>query len=167
MAGPSTSPRPSTVSDFRSNIDRQSREQKSIGGILNLAVYALIALFVLGGGLAAYGAHIIFKQLNDQSSTVSDLDARFAKATDELDTQLKATQQSVLQLQTQANREQDLLLRQQDSIGKVQASLTSTIESLHQERSARASETAKRIAEDAVLRNRLHALESREPTYRP
>jgi hypothetical protein len=168
VAGPAASSRPGGVSDYRANIDRQTREQKSIGGILNLAVYALIAIFILGAGLAGYGAHIIFKQLNEQSSTVTDLDSRFSTANDQLTTQLKTTQQSLQQLQTQADREQDLALKQQDTIAKLQAALTADTEALRQERSARAAESSARASEAAVLRARVRTLENREqPNYRP
>jgi hypothetical protein len=168
VAGPAASSRPGGVSDFRANIDRQSREQKSIGGILNLVVYALIAIFVCGAGLAAYGAHVIFRQLNAQSLTVSDLDSRYSAANQELNAQLKTAAQAVLELQTQVTREQDLALKQQDTIGKLQAALTTDTESLRQERSARATETSIRISETTALRGRLRALESRDQsTYRP
>jgi cell division protein FtsB len=169
VAGPSpSSSRPGGVSDYRANIDRQSREQKSIGGILNLIVYALIAIFVLGAGLAAYGAHVIFKQLNAQSMTVSELDSRYSTANQELNAQLKTTAQAVLQLQEQVNRDQELALKQQDAITKLQSDLSSDTESLRQERAARATETSIRISETSALRARLRALESRDQSnYHP
>jgi hypothetical protein len=166
VAGPSAASRPGGVSDYRANIERQSREQKSIGGILNLIVYALIAIFVLGAGLAGYGAHVIFKQLNAQSTTVSELDSRYSAANEELNAQLKTTAQAVLQLQEQVNRDQDLALKQQDTIGKLQAELATDTESLRQERAARSTETSIRISETSALRARLRALES-QSNYHP
>jgi hypothetical protein len=167
VAGPASSSRPGGVSDYRANIDRQSREQKSIGGILNLVVYGLIAIFICGAGLAAYGAHVIFKQLHAQSMTVSDLDSRYATANEQLNAQLKSTAQAVLELQAQVNRDETLALKQQDAIVKLQSSLTAESDTLRQERVARATETSIRISETAALRTRLREIEAREqPTYR-
>ena len=168
VAAPAAASRPGGVSDYRANIDRQSREQKSIGGILNLIVYALIAIFILGAGLAAYGAHVIFRQIHEQSLTVNDLDSRYSAANQQLAAQLKTTAQAVLELQTQVSRDQELAIKQQDTIGKVQASLATDTEALRQERAARSTETSIRISETAALRARLRTLENRESsTYRP
>jgi hypothetical protein len=167
VAGPASSSRPGGVSDYRANIERQSREQKSIGGILNLVVYGLIAIFICGAGLAAYGAHVIFKQLHAQSMTVSDLDTRYAAANEQLNAQLKATAQTVLEMQAQVNRDETLALKQQDAIVKLQSSLTAETDALRQERIARATETSIRISETAALRTRLREIEAHEqPSYR-
>ena len=84
--------RPGGNIDYRANVERQSREQKSVGNILSYVVYALIAFFVISAGLAAYGADVIFKQLHDQSVTVTDLDARYAAANKDLNAKLATTQ---------------------------------------------------------------------------
>jgi cell division protein FtsB len=168
VAGPSSTSRPANVSDYRSNIERQSREQKSVGGILNIIVYALIALFVCGGLFAAYGAHDVYKQLSAQSTTVSELDSRYSAANQQLTDQLKTTQQSVDALQGQLSHAQELLVRQNDVLTKIQASLDAQSEALRQERATRAAETSIRAQENSVLRARLHALENKNETnYRP
>ena len=168
VAAPSSTSRPAGVTDYRSNIDRQSREQKSIGGILNIIVYGLIAFFVIAAILAGYGAHDVYKQLHQQSVTVSDLDSRYSQATEQLGDQIKTTQQSVQQLQAQLNRTQELAVRQQDTITKLQAALDAEVEALRQERATRAAETSIRVSENSALRARIHALEGKnEPAYRP
>jgi sensor histidine kinase YesM len=161
VAGPSSSSRPAGVSDYRGNIDRQSREQKSIGNILNVIVYVLIGLFVCAGLLAGFGAHDVYKQLRKQSTTVSELDARYSAANEELTDKLASTQQGVQQLQAQLSRAQELLLRQQEMLTKMQASLDAETQALREERATRAAETDIREQETSALRARLRALEAR------
>jgi Skp family chaperone for outer membrane proteins len=148
------SPRPATTIDYRANVDRQSREQKSVGNILAYAVYALVGFFVISAGLAIYGADVIFKQLHDQSMTVSDLDARYAAANKELNGKLATTQDTLTQAQAQLTRQQDLILRQQEELNRLIASTNDNIAALKQERQARTQETA-------TLRARLRDLELR------
>jgi len=169
VAAPAASAsRPAGVSDYRSNIDRQAREQKSIGGILNIIVYGLIAFFVIAAALAGYGAHDVYKQLHQQSVTVSDLDSRYAAANQQLTDQLKATQQAIIQTQSQLNRTQELAVRQQDSLAKLQAALDAETQALRDERATRAAETSIRVSENSALRARVHALEAKnEAQYRP
>jgi hypothetical protein len=167
VASPSSSARPAGVSDYRSNIDRQSREQKSIGSILNLAVYALVGFFILATVLAAYGAHDVYKQLHAQSTTVSELDARYSAANQALNDKLTSTQAGIQQVQAQLSHAQELILRQQDLLTKMQASLDAQAQALREERATRAAETSIRAQETAVLRSRLRALEAKNDTYRP
>jgi Skp family chaperone for outer membrane proteins len=169
VAAPSSSSsRPAGVSDYRSNIDRQSREQKSIGGILNLIVYGLIAFFVLAALLAAYGANDVYKQLHQQSVTVTDLDSRYSAANQQLDDQIKREYQARKDLEAQLNRTQELAVREQDSITKLQAALDAQTDALRQERATRAAETSIRVSENSALRARVRALEEKnEQTYRP
>jgi cell division protein FtsB len=167
VAGPASTSKPAGVSDYRNNIDRQSREQKSVGGILSLVVYGLIALFVIGTGLAAYGAHDVYRQLHSQSLTVSDLDSRYSTENEELNNQLKVTEQSVIQLQGQISHAQDLALRQQDAIAKLQTSLDAEVAALREERATRAAETSIRASETSALRTRIRNLEKNEITFHP
>ena len=167
VASPSSSSRPAGVSDYRSNIDRQAREQKSIGSILNLAVYALIGLFIFATALAAYGAHDVYKQLHAQSTTVSELDARYSAANQTMSDKLTSTQAGIQQVQAQLSHAQELILRQQDLLTKMQAMLDTQAQALREERATRAAETSIRAQETAVLRSRLRALEAKNETYRP
>jgi hypothetical protein len=163
----STSPaRGTSVVDYRANIERQSREQKSIGGVLSIIVYVLIGFFVISAALAGYGAYVLSRQIQQQSITVSDLDKRYASENAALNANLKTTSDSLIEAQAQAERQQELIVHQQETINQLiattnklivttnqlTANSTALAASLRQERQARASETA-------ALRARVHVLE--------
>jgi hypothetical protein len=151
-AAPST--RPATVVDYRTNIERQAREQKSMGGVLAIVVYVLIGFFVLGASLAGYGLYAISKQLHQQSLTIDDLDKRYAAQHEALAAQLNATIETLTKAQAQIGREQELIMQQQEAINKLIAANDATATALKQERQSRASETAS-------LRARVNSLENR------
>jgi uncharacterized coiled-coil protein SlyX len=135
-------------------VERQSREQKSVGNILSYIVYGFIALFVIVVGLAGYGADIIFKQLHEQSATVSDLDARYAAANKDLTTKLAATNDTLAEAQTQIARQQELIMKQQEDLNRLIGETTDNTNALKAEKQARAQETAN-------LRARVRELEER------
>jgi hypothetical protein len=140
---PATSaPRPATTVDYRSNVERQSREQKSVGNILAYVVYALIGFFVISTALAAYGAHVIFKQIYDQSVTVSDLDQRYAAANKDLNTKLASAQDTLSQAQTQIARQQDLIFKQQEELNRLITATNDNANALKAEKQARTQEAA-------------------------
>jgi uncharacterized coiled-coil protein SlyX len=138
--------------DYRANVDRQSREQKSVGNILAYFVYGLITVFVLAGGLAIYGSVIIFDKLHDQSATLSDLDARYALKVNALNTQIAATQDTLAQAQAQIARQQDLINRQQEDLNRLIAAMIDNANAIKAEKQSRAQETA-------TLRARVRDLE--------
>jgi hypothetical protein len=164
----SSTSRPAGVTDYRSNIDRQSREQKSVGGILSIAVFSLIGLFVVGAVLAGYGAYVFSKQIHQQSVTMSDLDNRYAAQNQSLTAELKTTQEALAQVQGEQGQQQQLITRQQDAITKLLAANTDSINALRQEKAARAEEASIRASETAALRSRVRNLEARsQAIYRP
>jgi chromosome segregation ATPase len=141
------------VNDYRANVERQSREQKSVGGMIAIIVYTLAGLFVLGGLLAAYGAYTISRQMHQQSVTLTDLDSRYSAETQALTAQLKASNDSLTEALTQAQaqlkrqqellaREQEQLTRQQDVSNKLVTANDAITAALRQERQQRAAETA-------------------------
>jgi hypothetical protein len=146
--------RPSVNVDYRANVERQSREQKSVGSILSYVVYGLIAFFVISAGLALYGADVIFKQLHEQSSTVADLDAHYTKLTSDLSTKLSATQDQLTAAQSQITRQQDVILKQQEQLNQILTSTTANDAAIKAEKAARAQETA-------TIRARLNKVEAR------
>jgi hypothetical protein len=150
----STPSRPATTLDYRANVERQSREQKSVGNILSYVVYALIGFFVISAGLAAYGADVIFKQIHDQSVTVNDLDQKYAKATSDLNTKLASTQDTLTQAQAQIARQQDLILKQQEEINRLIAATNDNTSALKAEKQARTQETSSLRARVRDLENR-------------
>jgi len=146
--------RPSPNIDYRANVERQSREQKSVGNILSYVVYALIAFFVISAGLAAYGADVIFKRLNDQSTTVSELDQHYTKVTDDLSAKLSATQDTLTQAQAQIARQQDLIVKQQEELNRLIAATNDNSSAIQGEKEIRAEA-------EASLRARVKELEYR------
>jgi len=159
-ARPTTaSPRPTTTTDYRANVERQSREQKSVGNILSYIVYGLIFLFVVGGALAAYGANVIFAKIHDQSQTVSDLDQKYAAANRDLNAKLATTQDSLTQALAQIARQQDLIVREQEDINRLIAASNDSAAALKLEKQARLQETQSRLQEAANLRGRVRELE--------
>jgi hypothetical protein len=154
-----SSPRSATTIDYRANVERQSREQKSVGNILAYVVYGLIAFFVIGALLAGYGTKVIFDRLRDQSATVTDLDARYAAANKDLNAKLAATQDTLGQAQAQIARQQDLILKQQEELNRLIAATNDNASALKTEKQARAQETAS-------LRERVRDLEYRTSTQK-
>ncbi len=145
--------RPSSPTvDYRANVERQAREQKSVGSLLSYVVYGLIAFFVISAGLAGYGAKVIFAKLNDQSQTVSDLDARYGAATKDLSAKLAAAQDTINQAQTQIARQQDLIMKQQEELNRLITTASDNDAAIKSEKQARAQETA-------ALRARVKELE--------
>jgi len=156
-AAAASSVRPTSVVDYRTNVERQAREQKSVGNLLAYLVYGLIALFVIGSGLAGYGLTVLSKQIAGQSVTISDLDKHYAQANLDLNAKLASTNDTLNQAQAQINRQQDLIVKQQETINRLLTAMEENAAAVRQERLARAEETAS-------LRARLKDLEYRGPT---
>jgi hypothetical protein len=152
-----SAPRAAAPVDYRANVERQSREQKSVGNILNYIVWGLIGVFVIGAALAGYGGYVLSQRISDQSVTVRDLDSRYAAANKDLLAKLQATQDTLSAAQAQINREQDLINRQQDAINRLLATTADTSSAVKAEKAARAQETA-------ALRTRVRELENTKAT---
>ncbi len=144
--------RPASVSDYRSNIERQAREQRSVGNVLAYIVYAIGALLVLGAALAIYGGYTLSRQIHEQSVTINDLDARYSAQNLKLTQALATTDETLAQAQAQLRREQELILRQQDSINQLVTANNDCVAAIRQERSTRAEETA-------ALRTKIRSIE--------
>jgi hypothetical protein len=141
-----------TVHDYRTNLERQSREQKSIGNLLAIVVYVLIGFFVIGSSLAGYGIYALSKQIKQQSLTIGDLDRKYASENQKLDGRLQATLDNLTQAQAQIGRQQALILQEQEAINRLSAANDVNAAALRQERAARADE-------EADLRARIRDLE--------
>ncbi len=120
-------------------------------------MYGLIAVFVLGAGLAIYGSVIIFGKLHDQSATLSDLDAKYALKVNALNTQITATRDTLAEAQAEIARQQDLINKQQEDINRLLFAITDNANALKAEKQTRAQETA-------VLRTRVRDLEYKTTT---
>jgi membrane protein required for beta-lactamase induction len=133
-------------------MERQAREQKSMGNLLAIIVYVLIGFFVLSTFLAGYGIFALSKQIKQQSLTIDELDKHYAAENEKLNAQLDATRDTLAQAQAQIGRQQALILQEQEAINKLAVTGEANAAALRQERTARADE-------DAELRDRLRSLE--------
>jgi TolA-binding protein len=149
--------------DYRANVDRQSREQKSVGNLLAYCVYGLLAVFVLGAALAIYGSVIIFDKLHDQSTSITSLDDKYAAKVTGLDKQLAATQDTLTQAQAQISRQQELLNKEQEDLNKLLSQVSSDSDELKAERQSRAQETAALRARVRELDYRITELNPKQP----
>jgi uncharacterized coiled-coil protein SlyX len=144
--------------DYRANVERQSREQKSVGSILSYFVYGLIAVFVIGASLATYGTVIIFDRLHDHATSISSLDDKYAQKDAELTKAIVTMQDSLSQSNATIAQQRDLLNKQEEEINQLHAAINSassaTADAIHAEARARANEAA-------ALKARIRDLENR------
>jgi hypothetical protein len=68
-----TQPNPTPITARRS-IERQEREQRAIGTLLQGAGLALISSILVVAGLAALGGYVLYKQMQDQSASLALLE---------------------------------------------------------------------------------------------
>lgn len=144
--------RPATISDYRTNAERQSREQKSVGNLLSYVVYGLVAMFVIGALLAGYGTYVLSEQIKGQNVTIGGLQSHFEAENKDLTVKLAATIDALSQSQAQISRQQQLIVQQQDTINKLISTTNDNSSVIRQERQVRAQETA-------AIRARLKDLE--------
>jgi hypothetical protein len=139
--------------DYRANIDRQAREQHSVGSFLAIVVYSLLGLFVLGACLAGYGTWALSKQIHQQSLTIGDLDRHYSDEDDLLKSRIKTVSQDLAQADALAGRQQQIIEQQQATITKLSALTEQLAANLQAERQVRSIETT-------TLRARVRSLEN-------
>ena len=163
-AAASVPARAGSVIDYRTNIERQTREQKSVGDIISIMVYVLIGFVVIGASLAGYGAYVLSKQIHQQSVTMTDLDNRYAAQNREITNSVKtlddALTETTIKTEAQIGRQQELILRQQDSINKLTSDNEKLVSAVEANESALHTERQTRSYETTALRNRLHLIEN-------
>ena len=132
--------------DYRANVERQSREQKSVGSILAYFVYGLIAVVVIGASLATYGTVIIFDRLHDHATSISSIDDKYAQKDAELTKAIVTMQDTLSQSNATIAQQRDLLNKQEEEINQLHAAInaanTATADAIHAEARARANEAA-------------------------
>jgi hypothetical protein len=153
-ATPPSASRPTAPVDYRANVERQTREQKSVGNILAYIVYGFLALFLVTAALAGYGGYTLTRQLHDQSNTIGELDARYDAANKDLAAKLAVTRDTLQQAQAQIARQQDLIVKQQEDLNRLLSATTANDAALKAEKAAR-------LQENTILRSRLHELDVR------
>lgn len=82
-----TPSKPSPV-NVRSSIERQSREQRAVGTMLNGVAIAFICGIVLVASLASLGGYVLFKQIRNQSATIALLESNTRERIDNLQSEL-------------------------------------------------------------------------------
>lgn len=136
-----------SMTDFRRNAERQSREQRSFSTILSSAAYALFFSILLVAILAGWGGYILWKQIENQSVTVAQLDAKYAAETASLKEDLERTHD-------QLDKTAALASKQQEQIIRLSSNLEETSSSLRAERQSRTRETAELRAQIKSLQHR-------------
>jgi hypothetical protein len=63
---------------YQQNVQRQSKEQKSVGTLLKIVGFVLIAGLLTVGGLAGYGGWILSRQIQEQSVSITELETKMA-----------------------------------------------------------------------------------------
>ncbi len=114
----STQPRTmsnSPFSQFQQNVHRQTREQRAVSSILSGVAITLLSIIVGVALLAGFGGWVLWRQIQNQSVTVAQIDARFTEEAHLLGQQIKdlAATQDQLNALTQAQKQQITWLQNQ------------------------------------------------------
>ncbi len=143
METPMSSQIPS-MSDFRRNAERQSKEQQATGSILSGIAYALLAVIIIVASLSAFGGYVMWRQIQNQATTVAQL-------SDKLNNEVAALREEAAL--TKKNSD-EAFRRQQEVVNKLNLSL-------EQQRSTFLAEQKKKDREIQSLQGRLNRVESR------
>ena len=143
METPMSSQIPS-MSDFRRNAERQSKEQKTTGNILSGIAYALLAVIMIVASLSAFGGYVMWRQIQSQATTVAQL-------SDKLNNEVAVLRDEAAI--TKKNADENFR-RQQEILNK-------TIVSLEQQRANFLAEQKKKDREILSLQGRLTRIENR------
>ncbi len=143
METPMSSQIPS-MSDFRRNAERQSKEQKATGNILSGIAYALLAVILIVASLSAFGGYVMWRQIQSQATTVAQL-------SDKLNNEVAVLrEESAI---TKKNADENFR-RQQEILNK-------TTVALEQQRASFLAEQKKKDREILSLQGRLNRIENR------
>lgn len=139
---------PPTVSDFRKNAERQAKEQRAVGSVLQWVGFSLLGGLLLVASIAGFGGYTLYKMINAQSVTVAQLDAsykdQFAKQQASLDELRAESDKLTEQLAATAN----LMAKQQEQLKRTAAAADDS-----------ASQLKARTRELSELRDRVRRLE--------
>ncbi len=108
-------PTATTFSQYEQNIKRQTREQSAVGNLLSGVAVTLIASILIVAILASFGGWVLYRQIQNQSVTVSQLDSKMTAdlqtlrgdlhktslALDQAETLVQSQKQQITWLQTQ------------------------------------------------------------------
>lgn len=104
-----------TSSSYTRNVERQSREQKSMNNLLSGVGLFLLVLVLIVGASAGFGGYVIWKQIQDQAVTVNQLDVKYAAAVSALNQNLTLSNEQIAAHQSalSALREETASLKSQ------------------------------------------------------
>ncbi len=158
---PTQSSRPT---DFRDNVRRQVNEQKSIGRILTLISISFAALIIISFSLAAYGGYVMWNRLNEQSSTIADVENKFSKrlstlqaSLDRLQIDLHKTQKYSDELARQNQELTRALREQQELTRRTKAQVDTLSNQIRQEKALR-EQQLRDLSRDLARNSSLRAL---------
>lgn len=143
METPMSSQIPS-MSDFRRNAERQSKEQKATGSILSGIAYSLLAVIIIVASLSAFGGYVMWRQIQSQATTVAQL-------SDQLNSEVATLRQEAAQSRKTS---EEAFRRQQESLNKLTVSL-------EQQRATFLAEQKKKDQQIQSLQSRVSRIESR------
>jgi len=143
METPMSSQIPS-MSDFRRNAERQSKEQKVTGNILSGIAYALLAVILIVASLSGFGGYVMWRQIQSQATTVAQL-------SDKLNNEVAVLREESAITKKNANEN---FRRQQEILNK-------TTVALEQQRASFLAEQKKKDREILSLQGRLNRIENR------
>jgi hypothetical protein len=139
--------KPSTITDFKRNVDQQKKEQKSFNNVLSTITYVVLIGLILVTGLAGYGAHQFWMRLNDQATSITTLDQK-------LDTAVLGINEDLHRTKAELEKTTAEISHQQEEISILRSSLDKLQTDAKADRAARARE-------NAALQKRLADLENR------
>ncbi len=139
--------KPSTITDFKRNVDQQKKEQKSFGNVLATITYGILIFLILVTGLAGYGAYQFWLRLNDQATTIASLDQKYDADVTGINEDLKRSKEEIEKIDAD-------LARQQEQISVLRATLDKAVYDARADRAAHARDVA-------ALQKRVGDLENR------
>ncbi len=104
-------------SNYTRNVERQSKEQKSMNTILSGVGLFLLVLVLIFAVSAGFGGYVLWKEIQNQQVTVGRLDAKYAAAISGLDENIVRTNEEIanLQLTLKTQRDEIVTLRTQQT----------------------------------------------------
>lgn len=108
-----------SISDFRKNAERQSKEQHAVGNVLTWIGYGLVAAVIFIAAMAALGGYTLKKMIDSQSVSIQQLDDRYSA-------QLAKSQEELTQMRTELDKMADQLATATNLMAKQQEQLKRT-----------------------------------------
>jgi hypothetical protein len=99
------------ISEFRKNVERQTREQKAVGDVMSWVGYSLLGGLIIVALMAGFGGYTLYHMIQDQSVTVAQFEAKYESETAALRQNIKDLQQELTQTRSLTSRQQEQITR--------------------------------------------------------